>query len=659
MATRDQVYIDIITETKKSIGNLKSLVTGLAAAYAAFKTVQQIAKIALDAAMYAAKIEQISRAFGSMARAIGQDGESVIASIDRLAGGTINKLDLLTSASRAALFKLPIDKMDELMQIARASATATGESVKYMFDSIVLGIARGSPKILDNLGILIDATKANQDYAESIGKSADELTAAEQTQATMNAVLKAGKEILEGVGDVGQEVTDAQRWDVLTAAVANLKAELGEGLLPAFRETTKQATKLVDKLTEMARLNRILSEIYQGTATLKDELFAVNTQLEEYNLTIEKSGAAAEMMQQMLGGEIEALRNRKAALEDLIKRQEYQAALEEDIKARRRKALQDEIDRATELQEYLKEVQEAYAKTKEGQREALEAAIAHWEGHLKTAKVTAPEIIAIIAALKKDLADMDVTGEGKDPWSERVKSMNAATEAALEYYNLRQEALLVAERERAAIAAELAARESLLDLGATALEAVQASTQAHNERHAIIMQNLAEERDAVDETKEKYRELTEQQEQMAAIATAAFTAFGQAFADTAISCGEIFKEAMKAGVASAVQSLAMLAMAEAGIALAQLNFAKAAALFAAGTFAFAAAAGIRALGAGGIVTSPTAALIGERGPEAVIPLSKAGMMGGITLHVHGSLITEGDLLRAIESRVMGRLTRVY
>jgi SLT domain-containing protein len=39
---------------------------------------------------------------------------------------------------------------------------------------------------------------------------------------------------------------------------------------------------------------------------------------------------------------------------------------------------------------------------------------------------------------------------------------------------------------------------------------------------------------------------------------------------------------------------------------------------------------------GGIVTSPTFALIGEAGPEAVIPLSKmGGMGGGITVNVNG------------------------
>ena len=40
---------------------------------------------------------------------------------------------------------------------------------------------------------------------------------------------------------------------------------------------------------------------------------------------------------------------------------------------------------------------------------------------------------------------------------------------------------------------------------------------------------------------------------------------------------------------------------------------------------------------GGIVTAPTLALIGEAGPEAVIPLSQMGSMGGggVTINVNG------------------------
>lgn len=44
---------------------------------------------------------------------------------------------------------------------------------------------------------------------------------------------------------------------------------------------------------------------------------------------------------------------------------------------------------------------------------------------------------------------------------------------------------------------------------------------------------------------------------------------------------------------------------------------------------------------GGIVTRPTLALIGEAGPEAVIPLGRGGGMGGVHLHFHGPVVGPG------------------
>jgi SLT domain-containing protein len=43
------------------------------------------------------------------------------------------------------------------------------------------------------------------------------------------------------------------------------------------------------------------------------------------------------------------------------------------------------------------------------------------------------------------------------------------------------------------------------------------------------------------------------------------------------------------------------------------------------------------LAEGGIVTSATLAMIGEKGPEAVIPLDRMGQMGGnsVTINVNG------------------------
>jgi hypothetical protein len=54
------------------------------------------------------------------------------------------------------------------------------------------------------------------------------------------------------------------------------------------------------------------------------------------------------------------------------------------------------------------------------------------------------------------------------------------------------------------------------------------------------------------------------------------------------------------------------------------------------------------LAQGGIVNSPTLALIGESGPEAVIPLDKmGGMGGGITINISGGLGTSTDIANAV------------
>ena len=56
---------------------------------------------------------------------------------------------------------------------------------------------------------------------------------------------------------------------------------------------------------------------------------------------------------------------------------------------------------------------------------------------------------------------------------------------------------------------------------------------------------------------------------------------------------------------------------------------------------------------GGIVTKPTLAMIGEAGAEAVIPLNKGGMGGGInvTVNVGGSVVQEQDLAVSVRDQI--------
>lgn len=57
------------------------------------------------------------------------------------------------------------------------------------------------------------------------------------------------------------------------------------------------------------------------------------------------------------------------------------------------------------------------------------------------------------------------------------------------------------------------------------------------------------------------------------------------------------------------------------------------------------------MASGGIVTKPTLAMIGEAGPEAVVPLGRGG--GGTTIIVQGSIWQTEDLARAVADK-MGR-----
>jgi hypothetical protein len=67
---------------------------------------------------------------------------------------------------------------------------------------------------------------------------------------------------------------------------------------------------------------------------------------------------------------------------------------------------------------------------------------------------------------------------------------------------------------------------------------------------------------------------------------------------------------------------------------------------------------------GGIVTRPTLAVIGEQGPEAIIPLNKDGSTGGLTLNFYGDIVADDakqlmdSVVRMVENDRDGARTRL-
>jgi hypothetical protein len=179
-----------------------------------------------------AEVADVAKSFDNLSKAAGTTGPVLLGSLRAAADGTITDASLIKSANLGLLLtqnRIAKD-LPALTTIARAAAKATGQDIDFIFDSLVRGIARGSPKIIDNAGITLDADKAFQDYARSIGKSADALTDAERQQATLNAVLKDGAEIVKTVGlnadDSSVKIAQA------TVAIQNLGSAIATKISP-------------------------------------------------------------------------------------------------------------------------------------------------------------------------------------------------------------------------------------------------------------------------------------------------------------------------------------------------------------------------------------------------------------------------------------------
>ena len=244
-----------LDKTGKSMSTFKKLAIGAFAAIASYGTYRL--------AEMGAQFSQVERAFREMAHNMGANANVLLKDLERMSAGTVSQLDLMQAANRAMIFNIPIDKISELMEISRAAATALGQDVSFMFDSIVTGIGRASPKIIDNLGIIMKAEDAYEAMAARMGKTAQELTATEKSMAILNEVLDKGGDLIDRVGTAGRELTDAEVFQQLKAQMANVSAELGRALLPFMKMLIDMAMPLVQIIKSLAQRFQELPESIQ------------------------------------------------------------------------------------------------------------------------------------------------------------------------------------------------------------------------------------------------------------------------------------------------------------------------------------------------------------------------------------------------------------
>lgn len=220
-------------ETKGLVSNIKEHWLGFSAAiYATYANINK----AWNFAEQAAKFEQSKAAFNSMVQSMGQNAAVVFEKIKQASAGLIDDKSLVESANKAMSPGIPIEKLSQLMTIARAKAMDMGTDTTQAFSDIAVGIGRGSPLILDNLGLMLKLGSANEAMAKSLGKTVKQLTDKEMKMAFLNATIEAGKEALNRHNFA--QLTTAEKMQQLTATVKNLQLHLGTILIRAIAGAT-------------------------------------------------------------------------------------------------------------------------------------------------------------------------------------------------------------------------------------------------------------------------------------------------------------------------------------------------------------------------------------------------------------------------------------
>lgn len=171
-----------------------------------------------------------------------------------------------------------------LMEIARAQARATGQSVDYLFDSLVTGVKRSTPLLIDNTGLVLKVSQADEAYARSIGKAVDQLTAEEKQIALLNATLEAGKFAVDSYGQGALQASEriarlrttiTNALDKLAVAVQpifNFVLAIGEAILTFVLSPLKLITPLIYELSNA--ISGTLTTAFETFTSLVSDVFA-------------------------------------------------------------------------------------------------------------------------------------------------------------------------------------------------------------------------------------------------------------------------------------------------------------------------------------------------------------------------------------------------
>ena len=172
------------------------------------KALQKVKEFAAEGISMAESADGVIHAF----RRLDQPG--LLDSLRKATKGTVSDIELMKAAVKAKDFHIPLEDLGKYLSFAQLKAQQTGQSLDYMVDSIVTGLGRKSPMILDNLGLsaaeISEKTKETGDFMKGVASIVEKNLAS------------AGETYISAADRAAQKTTELQ----------NKQLQLGEALLP-------------------------------------------------------------------------------------------------------------------------------------------------------------------------------------------------------------------------------------------------------------------------------------------------------------------------------------------------------------------------------------------------------------------------------------------
>ena len=172
---------------------------------------------------------------------------------------SLTKQGITLQATRQSMARMVESELDladatDLARMAQDAAVISGDNSSEAFDRLVQVVAGGNVLMARHMGIMVNFQQAYDEYAKSIGKSADELTAQEKVQVRMNKVLNKGQ-LIAGAYSAAMD-TAGKKVTSLARHVEESRRVIGEMFVNQYADAIDAATALLEKIEKMPEAER-------------------------------------------------------------------------------------------------------------------------------------------------------------------------------------------------------------------------------------------------------------------------------------------------------------------------------------------------------------------------------------------------------------------